>query len=45
LKDTIEGFFLAPKSYSIIPEEGEEVLVQKGATKSLVSKEWFKEQY
>lgn len=40
-----KGYFLAPKSYSMITEEGRNVLKHKGLAKSLVNEEWFESQY
>lgn len=40
-----KGVFLAPKSYSLITEEGGNILKHKGAAKALVSDEWFENQY
>lgn len=40
-----KGVFLAPKSYSLITEEGGHILKHKGAAKALVSDEWFENQY
>lgn len=46
LEDRIlKGYFLAPKSYSYIPIDGEGVLKYKGPAKSLVTQEWFESQY
>lgn len=40
-----EGVFLAPKSYCLVPESGNEVLVHKGATKPHVFIDWYLAQY
>lgn len=46
LEDRIlRGYFLAPKSYSYIPIEGNGVLKYKGPAKHMVSTEWFEAQY
>lgn len=41
----LKGYFLAPKSYSLITEEGANVLKYKGPAKNLVKPEWFESQY
>lgn len=43
--NVIEGIFLAPKSYYIMPQEGNNVIKQKGLAKAFVNKEWFESQY
>lgn len=40
-----KGFFLAPKSYSLLTQEGERIIKHKGLAKSLVNEEWFESQY
>jgi len=42
-----EGIFLAPKSYCFIlfEEEKGDILVQKGAAKQHVTREWYNNQY
>lgn len=40
-----KGYFLAPKCYSLITEEGDNVLKHKGPAKALISHEWFESQY
>lgn len=40
-----KGYFLAPKSYSLITEEGADVLKHKGPAKAFITKEWFESQY
>ena len=46
LEDRVkEGYFLAPKSYALITEDGANVIKHKGLAKGYVSYEWFKEQY
>lgn len=46
LEDRIlRGYFLAPKSYSYIPIDGEGVVKYKGPAKHMVSTEWFEAQY
>lgn len=41
----MKEYFLAPKSYSLITEEGANVLKHKGPAKALISQEWFESQY
>nr|CAD1821794.1 unnamed protein product [Ananas comosus var. bracteatus] len=41
----VKGYFLAPKSYSLITEEGADVLKHKGPAKAFITKEWFESQY
>jgi hypothetical protein len=40
-----KGYFLAPKSYSFIPDKGEKVTKHKGPAKAFISEEWFESQY
>ncbi|KAL2248143.1 UNVERIFIED_CONTAM: hypothetical protein Sindi_2666600 [Sesamum indicum] len=40
-----QRYFLAPKSYFLETEEGDNVLKHKGAAKAFISKEWFESQY
>jgi len=40
-----KGIFLAPKSYSLLTQEGERIIKHKGLAKSLVNEEWFESQY
>lgn len=40
-----KGIFLAPKSYSLLTQEGRRIIKHKGLAKSLVNEEWFESQY
>ena len=43
--NVIKGIFLAPKSYSLITQDGKSIIKHKGLAKSLVDEEWFESQY
>ena len=46
LEDEIKkGYFLAPKCYRYIIEDGNHVMKFKGAAKKIIEPEWFEEQY
>ena len=43
--NVIKGIFLAPKSYSLITQDGKSLIKHKGIAKSLVDEEWLESQY
>jgi hypothetical protein len=40
-----KGFFLAPKSYALETDAGDNIIKHKGSAKNLVNFEWFESQY